>query len=112
MGKHSLGEFEEILLLTIIILQDNAYGVTIQQDIEDRLKRKVSLGAMRTALDRMESKGMVQSAFGEATAVRGGKRKKFFTVTNKGREALETVKEARENLWDAVRKVSYNTHLL
>jgi DNA-binding PadR family transcriptional regulator len=102
MGKHSIGEFEEIVMLTILILKDQAYGVAIKEDIESRVGRKVSLGAMRTALDRLESKGLLESEFGEATAVRGGKRKRFFQVTASGKKSLEGVRSVREKLWGAV----------
>ncbi len=109
MGKYSIGEFEEIVLLAIMILEDNAYGVSIKQEIEDRTNRKVSLGAMRSALDRMEEKGFVEAEFGEKTAVRGGKRKKFFTVTVDGKKALETMKADREAMWSAVPKYELKT---
>ena len=102
MGKYTLGEFEEIVMLTILILREEAYGVSIKREIEERLDRKVSLGAMRSALDRLENKGMLESEFGEATAVRGGKRKKFFTVTVSGQKALETSRDARQKLWEAI----------
>jgi len=107
MGKNALGEFEEVVLLTIIILQEEAYGVTIKNDIETRLKRSVSLGAMRTALDRLEAKGYVTSTFGEATAVRGGKRKKFFQITAAGKAELQKSKASRQTLWDAVAAVNF-----
>lgn len=107
MGKYSIGEFEEIVLLTIMILEDEAYGVSIKKHIEKNLDRTVSLGAMRTALDRMEEKGYVDSQFGEATAVRGGKRKKFFAVTKTGVKVLHTVKASREKLWNAVPNIAY-----
>ncbi|MEM6523697.1 MAG: helix-turn-helix transcriptional regulator [Bacteroidota bacterium] len=102
MGKYSIGEFEEVVLLTVAILYENAYGITIKSDIESRLRRKVSVGAMRTALKRLEKKGFLKSEFGEATAVRGGKRKRYFKVTRSGKEALEQVMEARKQLWEAI----------
>ncbi|MEO1049636.1 MAG: helix-turn-helix transcriptional regulator [Bacteroidota bacterium] len=108
MGKYSIGEFEEVVLLTVAILYENAYGITIKEDIETRLKRKVSVGAMRTALNRLEKKGFLKSEFGEATAVRGGKRKRYFKVTKSGKEALEEVMEARKQLWDAIPAVAFD----
>ncbi|MEM9856822.1 MAG: helix-turn-helix transcriptional regulator [Bacteroidota bacterium] len=102
MGKYSIGEFEEVVLLTVAILFENAYGISIKSEIEDRLKRKVSVGAMRTALKRLEKKGFLKSEFGEATAMRGGKRKRYFKVTQSGKEALEQVMEARKQLWNAI----------
>jgi len=108
MGKYSIGEFEEIVMLTILILQEEAYGVSIKLEIENRLDRKVSLGAMRSALDRLEEKGMLQSRMGEATAVRGGKRKRFFKVTNSGQIALRDVRDARQKLWNAIPDIAFN----
>lgn len=97
-----MGEFEEVVLLTVAVLHGNAYGIAVKEDIEQRLKRNVSVGAMRTALRRLEDKGFVDSEFGEATAVRGGKRKRYYKVTPLGKKALEYVKNARRKLWDAI----------
>jgi DNA-binding PadR family transcriptional regulator len=108
MGKYSIGEFEEVLLLTVAILYDNAYGISIKEEIEDRLNRKVSVGAMRTALSRLEKKGFLQSEFGEATAIRGGKRKRFYKVTPYGKKALEEVMENRKKLWKAIPSVAFD----
>ncbi|MEQ8413891.1 MAG: helix-turn-helix transcriptional regulator [Imperialibacter sp.] len=102
MNNYQLGEFEEVVLLTVAILNDDAYGVNIKQEIEMRMKRKVSTGAMQTALRRMEAKGYLASEFGEATAVRGGKRKRYFKITPFGVKALEHYKETRMSLWDAI----------
>ena len=114
MSKYQLGEFEEIVLLTVAILNgrtstagqasssSEAYGVAISDEIEKRLKRKVSLGAMQTSLRRLEEKKLLKSEFGEATKVRGGKRKRFFTLTNFGKQALREAKDQRMGLWNAV----------
>ena len=97
-----LGEFQEIVLLTILILDDNAYGVTIQEEINTRLKRKVSRGALHTALSRLEEKGFIQSEMGGASATRGGRRKRYYSVTNKGKLALKAAKNIRDQLWKAI----------
>ena len=107
MGKYSIGEFEEVVLLTVAVLFENAYGIAIKEEIENRLKRKVSVGAMRTALNRLEKKGYLKSEFGEATAERGGKRKRFFKVTRSGKEALEQVMETRKELWGAIPSIAF-----
>ncbi len=107
MGKYSIGEFEEVVLLTVAVLFENAYGIAIKEEIENRLKRKVSVGAMRTALNRLEKKGYLKSEFGEATAERGGKRKRFFKVTRSGKEALEQVMETRKKLWGAIPSIAF-----
>ncbi len=97
-----LGEFEEIVLLTVAVLDEKAYGIAIKTDIEDRLGRSVSVGAMRTALKRLEKKGYLSSHLGEPTAVRGGKRKRYFQVTHAGKRALEAVMDMRKRLWKAI----------
>ena len=108
MGKNSIGEFEEVILLTVAVLYENAYGISIKQDIENRLGRKVSVGAMRTALGRLEKKGFLKSEFGEATAIRGGKRKRYYRVTPYGKKALEQVMETRKKLWEAIPPVAFD----
>jgi len=102
MGKETIGEFEEIVMLTVAVLADDAYGISIKDDIENRLDRKVSVGAMRTALKRLEKKGFLDSEFGEATAVRGGKRKRYFKVTPYGQKVLTQVMQTRKELWEAI----------
>ncbi len=102
MERKTLGEFEEIVLLTVAVLGDKAYGIAIKADIEERLERGVSVGAMRTALKRLEQKSMLVSRLGEPTAIRGGKRKRFFTLTSTGKQALEHVMDIRKRLWGAI----------
>ena len=108
MGKQSIGEFEEIVMLTVAVLYENAYGVEIKKDMEKRSKRRVSLGAMRTALKRLEQKGFLTSEFGEVTSKRGGKRKRFFKVTPQGKEALEEAMETRKRLWNAIPDLAFD----
>lgn len=102
MGKNSLGEFEEVVMLTVAILGDEAYGFGIIEEIENRLNRAVSIGSLQTVLKRLEKKGLLQSALGEATAVRGGKRKRFYHLTNTGKQTLKETKEQRMGLWNAI----------
>ena len=102
-----LGEFEEIVLLTVAILYDGAYGVSIREEISERLGRKVSLGAMHATLVRLEDKGYLRSRLGEATGKRGGKRKRHFQVTQAGQKALETTRETRQSLWQDVPKTAF-----
>lgn len=102
MKKYQLGEFEEIVLLTVGILHGNAYGVSIKLEIEERLGRSVSVGALQTALRRMESKGYLTSKRGEANAARGGRPKLFFTVTLEGKNAMEYTRQTRNELWNAL----------
>ncbi len=107
MGKYAIGEFEEIVMLTVAVLFGDAYGITIKQEIERRMSRKVSVGAMRTALNRLEKKGFLESKFGEATAVRGGKRKRYFQVTPFGKRALDQIMETRKQYWKDIPSVAF-----
>lgn len=102
MGKHHLGEFEEIVMLTVAILDSEAYGYGIIEEIETRLKRSVSIGALQQVLKRLEDKGHLLSEMGEATKMRGGKRKRYYRLTNSGKEILRAAKEQRLSLWNAI----------
>lgn len=106
MKKYQLGEFEEIVLLTVGVLHGNAYGVAIKEEIEKRLERKVSVGALQSALRRMENKGFLESEVGETTAKRGGKPKRYFKMTSYGRAALEYNRDIRADLWNAIPDVA------
>jgi DNA-binding PadR family transcriptional regulator len=106
MSKYTLGEFEEVVMLTVAILYEKAYGISIKEEIENRLSRSVSVGAMRTTLKRLEKKGLLTSEFGEVTAVRGGKRKRYFKLTQYGKKVLTQVMEERQQLWEAIPKVA------
>lgn len=83
-----LGEFEQLVLLALVRLGDNAYGVTVAQEIEARTGRRVSLGAVYKTLDRLEGKRLVSSSIGEPTATRGGRRKRLFRLDAAGERAL------------------------
>ena len=106
MKKYQLGEFEEIVILTIAVLYKEAYGVAIKKEIETRLSRNVSMGALHTALGRMEDKGYIKSYEGEATEERAGRPKKYFQITALGRKAMEYTKDTRNQLWQAIPKVA------
>lgn len=99
MKRAFLGEFEEVVMLTVAILNEEAYGVTVTQEIEQKTGRSVGFSTVHTTLQRLEEKGFLASRMGGATAERGGRRKRFFTVTAAGRKALRDVKEVREELW-------------
>lgn len=106
MSQNRLGEFEEVVLLTVAILYNEAYGLAIIDEMETRLRRKVSMGALQTVLRRLESKGMLSSVFGEATKIRGGKRKRYFTLTKYGQELLNEARDQRLALWKAIPKIA------
>jgi len=85
----SLGEFEQLLLFAVLRLSDDAYGARIRQEIEERTGRSVSAGAVYTGLDRLEQRGLVTSREGEATPVRGGRRKRYYKLEPRGAASLE-----------------------
>lgn len=109
MRKYQLGEFEEVVMLTTAILHEQAYGVSIKNEIERRLARSVSVGALQTALKRLEEKGYLKSHEGETTPERAGRPKKYFRITALGKRAIEHTKATRDELFQAIPKVVWNT---
>lgn len=107
MGKEYLGEFEELILTMVGILQEDAYGNAIVNEIKDRVGRDSNLSAVHVTLYRLEDKGLVKSSMGGATNVRGGRRKRIFTVTNAGLAMLRVMKEARMNLWKLIPQLKW-----
>ena len=97
-----LGEFEQILLLALLRLKDEAYGIAIRDEIEARTGREVSIGSVYSALDRMERAGFVASRLGDPTSERGGRAKRFYALERPGVVALHRSRVALSNLWDGV----------
>jgi DNA-binding PadR family transcriptional regulator len=112
MKKYQLGEFEEIVILTIAILYKEAYGVAIKQEIESRLSRSVSMGAMHTALVRLEDKGYIKSFKGEGTDERMGRPRRYYQITALGKKAMEYSKDTRNDLWRAIPKVALDLKMM
>ncbi len=102
MKKIQLGEFEEIVLLTVAVLDQEAYGFGIKEEIESRLERSVSVGALQSALRRMEKKGYLTSKKGEGSTERGGRPKLYFRITANGVKALNYNKNVRLDLWNSI----------
>lgn len=102
--KGYLGEFEELVLLTVASLGSDAYGVGIQNDIEGRTGRGVSIGALHATITRLEEKGFLRSWMGEPTLERGGRRKRNFELTQSGKVALNEIKSLRDELWKESKK--------
>ena len=107
--KSYLGEFEEIVLLLVAAQHDRAYGLSIAKTIETKLDRPVTLSSVHTALYRMEEKGLVKSSVGGATDKRGGRRKRFFTITALGKSILRESRECRNTLWNMIPKLIIDT---
>jgi DNA-binding PadR family transcriptional regulator len=110
MSQKTLGEFEEVVLLIVAILNGNAYSVGIITEIDERLNRNVSLGAIQTVLKRLENKGLLKSEFGDATNERGGKRKRLYEVTAEGQKIIDQTKVQRNSLWEAIPRLSFKLY--
>ena len=105
MARHTrdaLGEFEQLLLLAIVRLKDNAYGVSIRREIEFRTGRDVAIGALYTALNRLETKGFVTSIMSKPTNERGGRSKRHFRIKPAGVTALQQSRERLARMWQGV----------
>ena len=102
MKKTKLGEFEELVLMTVIVLQEEAFGVEIKRELENRLSESLSVGSVQSALKRMEEKGFLTSEWGEATQKRGGKRKRIYSATPYAEQVLQEMKDIRSQLWEAM----------
>lgn len=102
-----LGEFEELVLLSIGILGQEAYGVAIKEELETQTGRKISIGAVHASTNRLEEKGYLNSYFGEVTKQRGGKRKKYYEVTLFGQKALKTAMDLRKRMWEQVQPAAF-----
>jgi DNA-binding PadR family transcriptional regulator len=103
MSFDHLGEFEQIVLLAVLRLGDEAYGVPIRQEIEKRAGRKVTIGALYATLDRLESKGYLRSWFAEPTPIRGGRSKRYFQLLPAGEQALSNYKAMLDRMWRGIR---------
>jgi PadR family transcriptional regulator PadR len=103
MREHNyLGEFELMLLLTLIHLGDDAYGVPLSRELALRRGRDVSVGSVYAALDRLELKGLVVSNLGESTPERGGRAKRYFRVTRQGLRSVHETRKVLTKLWKSL----------
>lgn len=102
MKRTFLGEFEEIVLLVVAGCSEDAYGVIIWEQLQQQTGRSITISAVHATLYRLEEKGFLSSEMGGATAERGGRRKRFFTVTALGSRALQEIQDLRDQLWKAI----------
>lgn len=107
MSQHTLGEFEELVLLMVAALHDEAYGVSILENLEEELEKKLNISAVHVALKRMEDKGFVKSRFGGITEERGGRRKKYYVITALGKRMLDAQYELRSAIYKRIPKISF-----
>ena len=104
-----LGEFEELILLTVGILYADAYGVAIQEEVGRQTGRRVRIGSIHSALKRLEEKGFLISEMGGATDKRGGRKKRIFSITEEGKRALVKAKDQRNQLWNQMHESIMNS---
>ncbi|NVK83244.1 MAG: PadR family transcriptional regulator [Cytophagia bacterium] len=100
MKETKLGDFEEVLLLLVGILDKEAYAFKIAEKFESQTERAVSIGAVHSTLNRLSEKGFLKSAMGESTAERGGRRKRIYTITAAGEKALQDSRDFKMSLWN------------
>ena len=105
MKGTSLGEFEELCLLAVGILQDDAYGVSVKKQVEKHTGRTSTLSTVHATLIRLEKKGFLESRMGGATELRGGRTKRIFQITSLGITAMNEARELRTRMWDHIPKV-------
>ncbi|MEM9328913.1 MAG: helix-turn-helix transcriptional regulator [Bacteroidota bacterium] len=107
MARENLGEFEEIILLTVGVLYDDAYAVAITREIEKQSDRSVNVSAVHKSLYRLEKKGMLESRLGDPESKRGGKRKRLFTITPVGKRALDESMDLRNRLRKQIPEMAF-----
>lgn len=108
MKGTQLGEFEELVLLSVGILNGEAYGINVMDTIFEKTDRKVTVSTVHTALYRLEQKGFVESYYGGASTKRGGRKKRLYKITQYGVGVLAKSKEQRDALWNMLPKFSFN----
>src|ERR1700741_2850632 len=108
MKNHTLGEFEELVLLMVAALHDHAYGVAILENLEKELDKKFNISAVHVALKRIEDKGFVKSRFGGITEERGGGRKKYYVITALGKKVLDEQHDLRTSIYKKIPKIAFN----
>src|ERR1051325_10177147 len=106
MKEHTLGEFEELVLLMVAALHDQAYGVSILENLEEKLKKNFNISAVHVALKRLDEKGFVKSRFGGITTDRGGRRKKYYVITALGKKVLDQQYSLRTSIYMQIPKIS------
>lgn len=102
MSRKGLGEFEELVLLAVCILDGTAYGVSVKEEVEKHTGRSILLGAVHITLYRLEDKGLLSSELGGNTAKRGDRRKRLFTITQLGIRQLQSTQEVRQSMWKMI----------
>ena len=100
--REYLGEFEELVLSMVAILDGKAYGVLVMEELDLQLARKANISAVHSALRRLEAKGLLSSGWSEATPERGGRRKRLFTISSAGQKVLQELRDQRLSIWKKI----------
>ena len=108
MKQKGLGEFEELVLLAVCILEGQAYGISVKQEIEKHTGRTILLGAVHITLYRLQDKGMLKSELAGKTEKRGGRKKRLFEVTESGMKQLRKAQEVRQKMWQLIPQLKLN----
>ncbi len=106
--SRSIGSLEEVILLMVIVLEDNAYAVTISEEYSRQFSKSITIPAIHTVLRRLEEKGLIKSRVGGSTNLRGGRSKRFYYITKVGYETAKELNEQRAMLWNMAPKLSFN----
>lgn len=106
-GTH-LGELEELVLLAVALLYDDAYGIAIQNEIKSRTERSITISTVHAVLKRLEEKGFLGSRYDGATPERGGRRKHLFRVTASGEKVLRMSWDIRNSMWGSIPKLAFD----
>lgn len=109
MEKEHIGELEELVLLLIVMLKEEAYGLAIRNALKEHANRHVTIGAVHGTVNRLEKKGFIESSLGGATEERGGRRKRLFTITTSGKKVLQTSRDVKVNLWGKIPELAVNS---
>ena len=102
MNKINLGSLEEMVLLVLLTVKDEAYGITVKNEVEKHTGRSILLGAVHITLYRLQDKGFLESELGGNTEKRGDRRKRLFTITNLGLKQLQTAQKVRQTMWQLI----------
>jgi DNA-binding PadR family transcriptional regulator len=106
MSSKGLGEFEELILLAVCILDGHAYGISVKKEVEKHSGRSILLGAVHITLYRLQDKGMLSSELGGSTSKRGDRRKRLFKITSLGMRQLQKAQEVRQRMWQLIPKLN------
>jgi PadR family transcriptional regulator PadR len=110
MSKENLGEFEEMVLLMIVLLKEEAYGLGICDELKKQSGRSAAIGAVHATLSRLERKGLVTSSLGDPTKERGGRRKRLFNITAFGKKALLQSRDIKVSIWTQIPELIFKSN--